>query len=380
MAQEFSELYDMQQLINFPTRGENTLDLVLSDIDGVALAAPGFGNSDHVSPRLSFKVGEQVPSTSITHQVWDWHSAPWTHIKGAVKREFADWVPSGSVDGAEADMDDRINKVLCNYLKKKSPAVTGPTPWWNHPCEMAFAKKAVCFMQRISKPDEYKDALKRARGVQKRAYHAHQTKIKMRLANSGNDDSDFWHLCKEIAGLDCEKGAAVPDVQDCADHFANKMSNGKEIEYDEDFKPEDDFKVRISSFKIRRKNVLVALKKMDPKKSANGISPRFSKECAVIMEPYVTLLFKYIAKMSTYVYRWKTGRITALHKKGSVKESSNYRPVQVLENISVGFEDSVCDQLYSWITKFIPDSQFGFPKRLGLTLTVVRLPSRCNHV
>lgn len=63
--------------------------------------------------------------------------------------------------------------------------------------------------------------------------------------------------CAKIAGLDCEKGAGVPDVQDCADHFANKMSNSKEIEYDEDFKPKDDFKVRISSFKIRQKMFLL---------------------------------------------------------------------------------------------------------------------------
>ena len=214
-------------------------------------------------------------------------------------------------------------------------------------------------------PPSLHHTMGQSRRVQKQAHHAYQVKIKKRLAGIGNSDSNFWHLCKEIGSLDCEKGAAALDAQECADHFANKMPNGKEIEYDDDFKPKNNFKVRISSFKIRRKNVLAALKKMDPKKSANGISPCFWKECAELMEPYVTLLFKHIAKKSTYVYRWKTGRITSLHKKGSVKDPSNYRPIKVLENISVGFENTVYDQLYSWITKFIPESQFGFLKKVG---------------
>ena len=47
LAQDFSESFGMEQLVNFPTRGENTLDLVLSDIEGRAVERPGFGNSDH---------------------------------------------------------------------------------------------------------------------------------------------------------------------------------------------------------------------------------------------------------------------------------------------------------------------------------------------
>ena len=34
LAQEFSESFGMEQFVHFPTRGENTLDLVLSDIEG----------------------------------------------------------------------------------------------------------------------------------------------------------------------------------------------------------------------------------------------------------------------------------------------------------------------------------------------------------
>ena len=365
LAQEFCEMFGMQQLINFPTRGENTLDLVMSDIDGTARELPGFGNSDHVAMALSFKMDGQMPPTPIKHQVQNWYNAPWNHIKGALKREFKDWTPQGTVDEAEADFDKRINDIILKYVKWKKPATPGPTPWWDKQCEMAYVHKCQCFDARVGAPEAYKIAIKRARRVQRRAYGKYQAKIKNKLANSGNGDTDFWQACKEIAGLDCEKGAATPDPQECADHFAEKMSNGKEIEFDEDFIPKDSFKVKISSFKIRRKNVLKSLKKMDPRKSANGVSPCFWKECADIMESHVTKLFKHIVKHAEYVYRWKTGRVTALHKRKSVKEPSNYRPLKVLENISVCFEDTISDQLYKWIEKFIPESQFGFLREVG---------------
>ena len=104
---------------------------------------------------------------------------------------------------------------------------------------------------------------------------------------------------------------------------------------------------------------------MNPRKSANGTSPRFWKECAEAIEPYVTLLFKHIVKHAKYVYDWKTGRVTALHKRGSVKEPSNHRPLKVLENLSVGFEHVISDQLHTWIVKFVPPSHLGFLREVG---------------
>ena len=48
-AQEMSELFGLQQLVNFPTRSEDTLDLVMSANGGIAVQRPGLGTSDHYS-------------------------------------------------------------------------------------------------------------------------------------------------------------------------------------------------------------------------------------------------------------------------------------------------------------------------------------------
>ena len=93
------------------------------------------------------------------------------------------------------------------------------------------------------------------------------------------------------------------------------MSNGKDEE-DDDFTPNDDTYIPLSSFKIRHKSVLKSLKRLDPNKSTNSFGPRFLKECAVALAPSVTRPFKLIVKKASFVANWKMQRVTPVHKRG----------------------------------------------------------------
>ena len=359
-AQEFCELFGMNQLVHFPTRGDNTLDIVLSDIIGEAKPIAGFGNSDHIAISITFAIGSGVPPTPIKHKVRDWHNAPWLHIKGDIKRKMHGWKPTGTVDEAEAEMDKKLNDIIDTHVKWKSPARPGPTPWWNKACEQAYKWKHRCFECRSSEPDEYDRAVKTTRKIQRKAYKSYQKKIRSKLNGMSSSDRNFWQLTKEIGGLSTEKGNAAPSVDDLASHFAEKMSNGKEEPEDEFFIPKDAKKVPLSNFKIRLKTVKKVLLKMDPNKSSNGIPQRFWKECADILAKYVCRLYQFIVQKAKYPAKWKYGRVTALHKRESVRLSKNYRPVQVMVSISLGFESTVDEQFTGWMTLFIPESQFGF--------------------
>ena len=87
-AQEFCELFGMHQLVHFPTRGDNTLNIVLSGVMGEAVPIASFGNSDHIALSLSFAIENGVPSTPERHKVRDWKNAPWLHINGAIRRSL----------------------------------------------------------------------------------------------------------------------------------------------------------------------------------------------------------------------------------------------------------------------------------------------------
>ena len=179
-----------------------------------------------------------------------------------------------------------------------------------------------------------------------------------------NSDKNFWKLAKEIAGLDVEKSGATPDTDDLAEHFAAKMSNGANESADY-YKPKDSRSVPLCNFKIRFPRVLKCLQRIDPSKASNGVGNPFLKECADVIAPAVDSLFKHIVRKSMYPADWREGAVTAAHKRGSVKLPKNYRPIQVLNNLSSIFEDTVSPQLAKWIAIFTPDVQFGFTDDCG---------------
>ena len=145
-------------------------------------------------------------------------------------------------------------------------------------------------------------------------------------------DRNFWSLIKDLTGLSSNKSNAAPSADALADHFANKMSNGK-AEEDGDFTPNDTYHVYLSTFKIRYKDVLKSLKNLDPQKSANGFGPRFLKECAAVLAPACTRLFRMIVKKSSFISKWKIQRVSPVHKRGKRSLPKMYRPVSVVDNL-----------------------------------------------
>ena len=185
------------------------------------------------------------------------------------------------------------------------------------------------------------------------AFAEFQLKLRLNLSDMNKDDKEFWSLVKELGGIDQERNSAAPDAQSIADHFALKMSNGAD-DLDVDFVPRDSTRVPLSGWKVRYKKVLQTLKRIDASKSANGISPSFWKNTASVLAPAVTKLFKFIVRKAKWPSRWKIPRVTALHKRDSVKDPANYRPVSVLANLSVYFEGVIDDQFDDWVSNFIP--------------------------
>ena len=114
-----------------------------------------------------------------------------------------------------------------------------------------------------------------------------------------NGDGAFWKLAKEIGGLEADRAQSAPCAEVLAEHFAEKMTSGKGVE-DRGFTPKNPFKIKFTSFKVRFKKVLKTLKSIDPNKSANGVAPRFWKECAVEIAPSTCKMFKYIVQKATY--------------------------------------------------------------------------------
>ena len=179
-VQEFAEACGFSQLVDFPKREGNALDLIICDVPGVAAPLPGLGPSDHLSVWASFAVEDQIRSSPkmLPHRLW--HSAPWVHIRGAVSRVLEGWDPRscGSVDAAERDLDGRLSAIVEQYAKLGVPKLRSQMPWWTPACDRAYKHKLAFFEYGLQDPVMYRSAIKKCRRVNRRAYKRWQLTLR----------------------------------------------------------------------------------------------------------------------------------------------------------------------------------------------------------
>ena len=157
MAEEMCQLFGLNQLIDFPTRGNNTLDLVMTQHSGSAVARVNAGTSDHITIDITLELQDTVPNSPVQKPTLLWQYAPWNHIRGAIKRELKHWGDddSMSVDEAEASLDGILISVIEKYVNKSQPKKPGPIVWWNRSCQDAYKAKQRLFPTRLSKSVRY---------------------------------------------------------------------------------------------------------------------------------------------------------------------------------------------------------------------------------
>jgi hypothetical protein len=283
-----------------------------------------------------------------------------------VKRAVSEWKPNSAQSASEAqtELDDLLWKVVKRHVKLRAPTKPRPLPWWNSECRGTLRRKLKAFGSRKERPAAYKAAQTRCKKTQRRAFAQYNQRLTKQLEDMEKSDKSFWELSKQISGLQQTRNKAAPSADDLVDHFASKMSNAAEV-FDNDWSPPERWKnkAKLSSFKIHHRDVLKQLKSLNTNKSINGIPYILLKECANELYEPLTRLVRHICKGGEFPADWKIGRITALHKRGAISDPTMYRPVQVLMNSELVYEGVIGPQLYKFLEKYIPPSQFGFIKK-----------------
>ena len=162
------------QLVDFPTRDGNALDLVFTVVVGnhSARPVPELGSSDHLALRISLDLKSTIPDPVSRAPVRMWCAAPWGNIGGELHKALKHWDPDafGCVDNVVQDFN-----MICDQLISKHVALAVPTqrsmmPWWNKSCNNAYMAKLVAFEARSTDPDAYKRAVRRCSKANRVAY------------------------------------------------------------------------------------------------------------------------------------------------------------------------------------------------------------------
>ena len=198
LAEDLCALHGLYQHIDQPTRGLNTLDLVLSDFKSPvhAAAQPPIGHSDHAVLRVDFTIPMyREPKTSRT--VWRYNLADWPRLKHDFRS--TDWhsMLSGTVDEACSSITAHITRGMKRFIPAKQ-LKTRPSdpPWWTPECsESVNAKKAAWKRMRTDPGDvarrEYKTACRAAALCQETAESAMHEALRRRLASGSMRDREW---------------------------------------------------------------------------------------------------------------------------------------------------------------------------------------------
>ena len=115
---------------------------------------------------------------------------------------------------------------------------------------------------------------------------------------------------------------------------------------------------------IREEWVRMTLSTLDPSKATglDSISAKVLRVTAPYITKIVTKICNHSIEHDTFPQAWKIARVSPLHKRDSVHELSNYRPISILPVLSKILEKHVSNAFYEFLTvnDLLSHKQSGF--------------------
>ena len=175
-----------------------------------------------------------------------------------------------------------------------------------------------------------------------------EEKLNAKLSSDCTKSSDWRNTVRAHSGTSKLRSSSAPNCRELADHFARKLTLDDADGEPPDFEPVD--AKTFKSFRNKESRVKKVLDSLHPGKSVNVISPRMLNEYSKSLLAPIAMLSSHIARKAEWPKKWKEGRVSPIWKRGSNSVPKNYRPVTVLDNISLAFERVVDPQFDSFCT------------------------------
>lgn len=126
---------------------------------------------------------------------------------------------------------------------------------------------------------------------------------------------------------------------------------------------------------ISVRGILALLEDIDESKACgpDGISPRLLKNCAYPISQYLCLIYKKSLDTGLLPHDWKIAHVVPIHKGGSRKDVSNYRPISLTSVSCKIFEHILYTEIMNHLVKndLLMKEQHGFRKGLSCTTQLV---------
>lgn len=355
----FCSTSGLSQLVTIPTRGQNILDLLLTDDEDIVtnlITVPTPCKSDHLALSFRLLLGKTSPGMSAR---LNYHKSDYEAVFATLActnwRSF--FLPCESVDSQYNAFRDYVAHL-----------VTGHTPRtgkMSSPIEHFLAKGAVRLLNlqpnklchsRLSK--ELSKAARRLRKLQESELQINNAKEFFRYARSR------IKLPAPIGPLVLGDRTATSDsdkAEILSTHFRGVFLQSSSFNFNNcSFQGDcndvsfDQFTIALKLKELKRKSCL----------TPDGLPPIIFRELDIALAEPLSIIFTRSFEDGVVPFLFKESIVTPIHKKGARSVAANYRPIAQSTVACLVMEKIMVDCLSKYLSSngLFDENQHGFTK------------------
>ena len=364
---EFCRERGLDERVRAPTRGNNLLDLVLTDLGALVRAkvVPGLSDHEAVLCVFEFPLPEVKPQR---REVFEYSKARWSEMCDDLSG--CDWPTLIRNDDADGSAQ-RFTSLLLHTAKKYIPQKwitdsSGTHPWLDDECRRLIqAKRAARGTDSfVLRRDEC------SRGLAE-AYNKYVVKTRQELKKLGPSTKGWWRIAKRLMSAASTRESIPPLRQgdgswaksstEKAELFAEVFATKSQLDAAESnefsvIEPLDD--VSMDGFLPVRVRYARSVLKDLKENSGTGpdlLAAKILKRCRAVLELPIILLTRAILASSRWPQLWRQHWIHPLYKK-SRADAGNYRGIHLTPQLSKVVERIIGKVFLPWVHRH---SKFG---------------------
>jgi len=386
--------FGYNQLVNFPTRFGNMLDLIFTDNDYLVSQitdAPALGNSDHdvVEFTVSVMPAKQAKTTTCNRKQYRWYDADYDSIENSIL--CIDWNSVLCYNPSPSQLWNTFRKIIQLlidsyvplYRARKLPSSSSRVTQCHevHKCELT---KRRLWRKLKSNPynslvrGKYRDAVFAWRNLVTRMEMLQEERI-----IEANNLGAFYKFVNarlsnrmSVGAIVDGDGSIITNDKDRADIFNQYFASVATIDNGV-LPPCNDVNLisLLENITVSESDIARSLKTMKCNLSAgpDGIPPLFFKRLKDCMCRPLALIFTQLLSVGYVPPDWLKAVIVPVFKKGISGTVTNYRPISLTCVLSKILEKIVSGKIYDHLitNNILNADQHGFLRRKSTTTNLL---------
>ena len=388
----------MEQMVKDPTRGQNTLDLVITNnpqqIPRVEVL-PGLSDHDAVFCEINIHPQKRRQNP---RRVPIYRNADWGSMKDEMNELYKDIrsMANPTTEELWSSFRNKLQAAVEKYIPHKQTKPKDSKPWITPALRRLMKKRDRMFKKMrkqgcVEYEEQYKDLRREVQRQTRRLYWSYLNDIFEEADSSSSSTSAstpdqaikhkrFWAYMKHqkssrvgVAPLRKDgRLSAIPREQAniLNQQFLKAFSEGRTYTADEFSKkcnlPPVDHPI-IDNVTISVQGVQKLLRGLQPGKAPgpDNISPRVLKELSDEIAPILTTIYQSSIQSGEVPSDWKEANVTPIFKKGEHYEPANYRPVSLTSVCCKVMEHILTSTIMTHLENndILCHQQHGFRKR-----------------